>query len=210
MKHTAALLSALLLAPFTTMRAADNSATTSKPNVLLIVCDDLNDYLGHLGGHPQARTPHMDALAQSGVSFRRAYCQDPICAPSRASMFTGIHPFRSGDFTFKPWFEFPVFQNSRTLMEHFRANGYHVVGSGKLMHHHRASDWDEFPYKADYGPFAYDGKEQVGTPQCRSRFARSAPWTVPSRRWKMCRLAARTARGGSMARGQRPCSPFAT
>ena len=138
-------LTALLLAP---LAAAEKPASAGKPNVVLIVCDDLNDFVGHLGGHPQARTPHMDALAKSGISFRRAYCQDPICAPSRASFFTGIYPFHSGDYTFKPWFEFPVFQNSRTLMEHFRANGYHVVGSGKLMHHHRASDWDGFPYKA--------------------------------------------------------------
>lgn len=100
---------------------------------------------------------------------------DPICAPSRASFFTGIYPFRSGDFTFKPWFEFPVFLNSRTLMEHFRANGYHVIGSGKLMHHHRASDWDEFPYKADYGPFAYDGKDRVGHPSVPEPFRSIGP-----------------------------------
>ena len=175
MKHKVALFAALLLAPLAGLHGALVPSAPSKPNVLLIVCDDLNDYVGHLGGHAQARTPHMDALARSGVSFRRAYCQDPICAPSRASLFTGIYPFRSGDFTFKPWFEFPVFQNSRTLMEHFRANGYHVVGSGKLMHHHRASDWDEFPYKADYGPFAYDGKAQVGHPSVPEPFRSIGP-----------------------------------
>ncbi|HQL75110.1 MAG: Choline-sulfatase [Planctomycetes bacterium ADurb.Bin126] len=160
MKHSPMLTVVLLLTPL----AALHAAGLKRPNVVLIVCDDLNDYVAHLGGHPQARTPHMDALAQGGVSFRRSYCQDPICAPSRASFLTGIYPFRSGDFTFRPWFEFPILQNSRTLMEHFRANGYHVVGSGKLMHHHRQSDWDEYPYKADYGPFAYDGKDRVGHP----------------------------------------------
>lgn len=175
MKPNYALLTALLLAPPAALRGAPAPSAAGQPNVLLIVCDDLNDYVGHLGGHPQARTPHMDALAQSGVSFRRAYCQDPICAPSRASLFTGVYPFRSGDFTFKPWFEFPVFQNSRTLMEHFRANGYHVVGSGKLMHHHRASDWDEFPHKADYGPFAYDGRAQVGHPSVPEPFRSIGP-----------------------------------
>lgn len=83
------VLTALLLAP---AAAAEHPASAEKPNVVLIVCDDLNDFVGNLGGHPQARTPHMDALAQSGVSFRLAYCQDPICAPSRASLFTGIYP----------------------------------------------------------------------------------------------------------------------
>lgn len=141
-----------------------------RPNVVLIVCDDLNDYVGHLGGHPQAHTPNMDRLARSGVSFRRADCNNPICAPSRASFLTGIYPHSSGNFFFQPWFENPVLQNSRTLMEHFRANGYRVVGSGKLMHHLRTNDWDEFPFKPDYGPFAYNGQEQVGHPSVPEPF----------------------------------------
>jgi len=136
----------------------------TKPNVVLIVCDDLNDYVTGMGGHPQAKTPNIARLARSGVAFRRAYSNNPICAPSRSSFLTGIYPHTSGNLFWNKWFQNPVLKNSRTIMEHFRANGYYVVGSGKLMHHHLASVWSEFKYKADYGPFVYDGQERVAHP----------------------------------------------
>ena len=63
-----------------------------KYNVLMIVCDDLNDYVHGFGGHPQAKTPNVAKLAKSGVSFIRAYSNNPVCAPSRASFLTGIYP----------------------------------------------------------------------------------------------------------------------
>jgi len=135
-----------------------------RPNVVLIVCDDLNDFEGVFGGHPQARTPNIDRLADTGVAFRRAYSNEPVCAPSRGSFLTGIYPWTSGNLFWKPWYENTVLANSKTLMEDFRDHGYHVVGSGKLFHHFRADDWDEFPHKADYGPIAYDGKARVGNP----------------------------------------------
>jgi arylsulfatase A-like enzyme len=53
-----------------------------RPNVPLITVDDLNDWVGHLGGHPQVRTPHIDALAKRGVSFTNAYTAAPVCNPS--------------------------------------------------------------------------------------------------------------------------------
>jgi hypothetical protein len=67
------------------------AATIDKPNVVLIVCDDLNDYVSGMGRHPQAITPNMDNLAKSGVSFSRAYCNVPICGPSRSSFMSGIY-----------------------------------------------------------------------------------------------------------------------
>jgi arylsulfatase A-like enzyme len=139
-------------------------AQANKPNVVLIVCDDLNDYVTGMGGHPQATTPHLARLAETGVAFRRAYSNNPVCAPSRSSFLTGIYPHTSGNLFWNKWFENPVLQNSCTIMEHFRANGYHVAGSGKLMHHHRGNLWSEFKHKADYGPFVYDGKERVTHP----------------------------------------------
>ena len=66
------------------------------PNVLFIAVDDLNDWVGHLGGHPQAKTPNIDRLASKGVSFTRAYCSAPLCNPSRVSLLTGILPSNSG------------------------------------------------------------------------------------------------------------------
>jgi iduronate 2-sulfatase len=152
----------------------------ARPNVIMIVCDDLNTTsIGHLkdlvGGHPQSRTPNIDALASCGVSFRRAYSNNPICAPSRASFLTGIYPHTSGNLYFQNWTENPVLAQSRTLMEHFRCNGYIVVGSGKMMHSERLADWDEFPHGVNYGPMAYDGKKRVGHPAVPEPFRSIGP-----------------------------------
>ncbi|MEJ6523056.1 MAG: sulfatase-like hydrolase/transferase, partial [Opitutales bacterium] len=70
--------------------------TAQSPNVLFIAVDDLRDWVGHLGGHPNATTPHIDRLAKRGVSFTRAYCSAPLCNPSRISLLTGVAPSKSG------------------------------------------------------------------------------------------------------------------
>lgn len=141
-----------------------------KPNVLLIVCDDLNDYIEGLGGHPQAQTPNIERLSDSGVSFKQAHCNIPICAPSRSSFLTGLYPHTSRNFGFDRWDQNEVLQNSRTMMDHFRANGYHTLGTGKLMHHLNRREWGEYGNPADYGPFAFDGAERVAHPDVPSPF----------------------------------------
>jgi arylsulfatase A-like enzyme len=98
-----------------------------RPNVILIICDDLNDYVEGLNGHPNARTPNIARLAHGGVSFTQAHCNIPICGPSRASLFTGIYPHNSGCFGFTMWDEYEVLRNSRTIMDHFRENGYQTL-----------------------------------------------------------------------------------
>ena len=60
----------------------------AKPNVLFIVVDDLNDWVGAMGGHPQARTPNMDRLAARGMLFSNAHVQSPLCNSSRISVMT--------------------------------------------------------------------------------------------------------------------------
>ena len=135
-----------------------------RPNVLFIICDDLNDYIQGFGGHPQAKTPHMARLARSGVSFTQAHCNIPICGPSRASLFSGIYPHNSGCFGFTKWDGYEILKNSRTIMDHFRANGYQTLGTGKLMHQMVRNEWDAFGNPSDYGPFVYDGKEKIAHP----------------------------------------------
>lgn len=138
-----------------------------RPNVVLIVCDDLNDYITGIPGqtgHPQSLTPNVEKLAKSGVAFRRAYSNNPVCAPSRSSFLTGIYSHTSGNLFWDKWYQNPVLKNSRSLMDHFRQNGYHVAGSGKLMHHGKPDEWSEFKYKADYGPMVYDGEKRVAHP----------------------------------------------
>src|SRR5438552_14676706 len=75
-----------------------------RPNVLFIAIDDLNDWVGCLGGHPQVKTPHMDRLAASGTLFANAHCQGPLCNPSRASLLTGLRPSTTGVYALQPWF----------------------------------------------------------------------------------------------------------
>jgi len=150
--------------------AAMASGKRAKPNVVMIVIDDLNDYVTGMGGHPQAKTPHMAKLAGSGVQFRRAYSNNPVCAPSRGSFFTGIYPHTSRLIHFGKWYENEVLINSRTLPEYFRANGYRTMGTGKLLHHWRPHVWEETGHRANYGPFAFDGKKTVGHPSVPEPF----------------------------------------
>src|ERR1051325_1743749 len=93
MKSLVCFLFAVLLTA--QLSAADASA---KPNVLFIAIDDLNDWVGCLGGHPQVKTPTIDRLAKRGMLFTNAHCAAPLCNPSRAAIFSGKQPFETGVF----------------------------------------------------------------------------------------------------------------
>jgi len=104
-----------------------------KPNVLFIVVDDLRPQLGCYG-RKQMVTPHIDALARSGVLFRRAYCQVPVCGATRASLLTGVRPTRSRFVTFDTWVDEDM-PAALTLPQHFREHGYAALSIGKVFHH---------------------------------------------------------------------------
>ena len=154
---------------------AETSLADERPNVILIICDDLNDYVEGLGGHPQAKTPNMARLARGGVSFTQAHCNIPICGPSRASMFTGIYPHNSGCFGFTKWDGYEVLKNSRTIMDHFRAEGYQTLGTGKLMHHMVRQEWKNYGNRADYGPFVFDGENKLAHPDVPAPYREIGP-----------------------------------
>ena len=78
------------------------SRADEKPNVLFFAVDDLNDWVGCLGGHPQAKTPNMDRLAARGTLFTNAHNQCPLCNPSRASLLTGLRPSTTGIYGLAP------------------------------------------------------------------------------------------------------------
>ena len=75
-----------------------------KPNILMIAIDDQNDWIGCLGGHPQVKTPNLDALAARGTLFTNAHCQAPLCNPSRSSLMTGLRPSTTGIYGLSPAF----------------------------------------------------------------------------------------------------------
>jgi len=120
--------------------------TAQSPNVLFIAVDDLRDWVGHLNGHPNAKTPNIDRLAKHGVSFTRAYCSAPLCNPSRISLLTGVAPYNSGVYGNGEKLRQKL-PDAVTLMQHFRASGYSVRGAGKIFHGTSAYDtdsWDIF------------------------------------------------------------------
>jgi arylsulfatase A-like enzyme len=117
----------------------------AKPNVLFLAIDDLNDWIGVLGGHPATKTPNLDRLARRGALFTRAYCTAPACNPSRTALLCGVRPSTSGVYhNNQPWR--PVLPKAVTLPQHFMAHGYQVAGGGKIFHgsYPDAASWQEY------------------------------------------------------------------
>lgn len=103
-----------------------------RPNIIFIAIDDLRPELGSYGSEV-AITPNLDALAGRGLQFNRAYCQEAICSPSRASLMTGARPETIGVIENYSYFR-DLNPDIITLPQHFRANGYETVYTGKIFH----------------------------------------------------------------------------
>lgn len=146
---------ALVLASSVAAQRPEASTTPKRPNVLLILVDDLNDWIGCLGGHAQAVTPNIDALARRGLLFRNAHCQAPICNPSRVSFMTGRLPSSTGVYLLRPH-RFRVSKalaKARTLPEYFTGHGYETLGCGKIYHASSSREtFGEYGPRAGFGP----------------------------------------------------------
>ena len=121
------------------------AAQPSRPNVLLVVVDDLNTLLGAYG-HGHVKTPHFDRLAARGARFERAYAQYPLCNPSRVSFLSGRRPETSGVYILGTPAR-TALPDAVLLPEHFRRQGYFTAGVGKVFHNVRTSDpaaWDHY------------------------------------------------------------------
>jgi len=144
------------------LRSSENRADSRKPeksglpeqqkkNVLFIAVDDLNDWVGCLGGHPQARTPHIDRLAKKGVLFEQAYCAAPLCSPSRTAIMTGLRPSTTGIYGNRAWFrDIPKFKDWETIPQYFRKHGYRALGGGKLYHMPKGKFSDPIAWDRQY------------------------------------------------------------
>lgn len=121
-----------LLSLFLCLFASILSAA-DKPNVLFIISDDLNNYLGCYGD-PRAETPNIDKLAARGVKFERSYCSFPLCGPSRNSMLTGLYPNSTGILSNAQIFR-QTLPSHISLSQAFRLEGYFAARIGKLYHY---------------------------------------------------------------------------
>lgn len=109
--------------------------SSSRYNVLFIALDDLNDWVGCMGGHPNALTPNIDALAREGMLFEQAHCTLPLCCPSRTSILTGLSPNTTGVVSnFVSFRNRARFAHWRTLPQLFGTQGYRTLMGGKIFH----------------------------------------------------------------------------
>lgn len=127
-----------------------NTYAQKKPNILFIAVDDLKPTLGCYEDK-LAITPNIDSLAEQGTTFKKTYCQWPVCGGSRASLMTGLYPESTGVMDLKTKMR-DVNPDLLTLPQHFANNGYTTAGVGKI-----------------YDPRCVDNKNDLDKPS----------WTIP-------------------------------
>jgi arylsulfatase A-like enzyme len=118
----------------------------NRPNILFVAIDDLRPELGCYGAD-HIKSPNIDALAEQGVLFKRAYCQGPVCGPSRSSLLSGVHTLSYPGKT--PWSSEKLAPGKITLPAVFRQAGYYAVGNGKIYHQREEdgkNSWSEPPF----------------------------------------------------------------
>ena len=168
------------LAQSTLSRALAAAPAGRRPNVLFIAVDDLRPQLGCYG-HRQMISPNIDRLAQRGLVFSRAYCQQAVCAPTRASLLSGCRPDTTHVFDLQTPLQ-QTMPDVVTLPQHFKENGYTTLSLGKIYHHMVKDDpkgWSEPPW----GPknsFGYVSDENVALVQrlWEEGGKKQQPWEV--------------------------------
>ena len=138
-------------------------ATAQKPNVLFIAVDDLNDWVGCLGGHPQAKTPNIDGLAERGVLFTNAHTAAPLCNPSRTAILFGRRPSTTGVVgNMDDWRTFDSLKGVDSLPQYFRKSGYYTAAGGKIFHANHGG-WKGALTHEEGAPYA--GRGGFGQPE---------------------------------------------
>lgn len=145
-------LACILLIAASWLQACGQDVAEKKYNVLFLICDDLNCDLACYG-HATVRSPNIDRLARRGVLFDRAYCQYPLCGPSRASFMTGLYPDQTLIHRNSVYVREHL-PNVTTLSQMFRKAGYFATRIGKIYHYnvprHIGTGGHDDPYSWDY------------------------------------------------------------
>lgn len=148
-------------------------AQAERPSVLFLNIDDWNDWNSVLDGHPQASTPNLERFAARSVTFTRAICSSPVCFPSRTSIFSGLHPVRTGAKSNwnwgRPWRSYVP--DAITLPKFLSARGWKTVGIGKNFHNGDEAEFDEYTRR---------GKEPKPIPETFRNVNPSGRWGVAS------------------------------
>lgn len=121
----------------TTSWGGASARQETRPNVLMISIDDMNDWVGFMNGHPNTKTPHMDQLATRGTVFMNAHTASPHCGPSRTALWSGLRPSSTGIYAHifdEDLAKTPAGQGVY-LSNWFENHGYKTMGRGKLFHH---------------------------------------------------------------------------
>lgn len=140
---------------------AQPSKSPKKMNILFVAIDDLNDWVGCMGGHPQAQTPNMDRFnAEGGMVMHDAHCPSTVCGPSRSAFLTGSHCYKTGVYGNNTNLkDAPQARNLVTLPEYFSQHGYHSLSMGKIFHKHGT----EVAGRLDQGKWAFDEWHRSGS-----------------------------------------------
>lgn len=152
----------------------------SRPNILFIAIDDMNDWIGPLGGLKISKTPNLDKLAAQSLVFENAHCAAPACSPSRLSIMTGVHPSKSGVlkntwYEGPQWRKKPIFKDIETIEQFFHNRGYETLAGGKIYHtltpewsvvsHIEPESWDfYFPSPHVNVPYQVRAEKEVAYP----------------------------------------------
>lgn len=130
-----------------------------KPNVLFLSVDDMRDYVGFLKGYKGVvHTPNIDRLAAMGVAFTNAHTSATVCGPSRTSMLTGRRTSSTGFYSNDGFWK-AVMPDVVSMPQHFRMNGYHTAGAGKVFHHTPGNNppvsWDHYQEQVFDDPWVF-------------------------------------------------------
>jgi len=164
------LMGGLAAASAGTLAGQPAAGQERRPNVLFIMIDDQNDWVGHLHGHPLAYTPNIDALADRGTCFTNAHVQSPLCNPCRVSLLTGLRPSTTGVYGLAPQHrDVEMLRDHVTMPEFFTNTGYTTSTHGKIYHsvspEYRSREFNFWPDEppSDRPPQRLAGGDTGGT-----------------------------------------------